>query len=241
MNSEFQTIVTPSLFSTGRWDPAAYATLGAEDIRHPGKSVYGFSANAARLAANQPLILHCREDEVFDLLAKLNDLLGNLAILNEAYWQLAELKENTERKLARLTDLETQPIEEAEISEIVKTIETYLTTDNSSQTVLDRLEQILTPSRSFDETDGLKTMLDRLEETMAALAAVKDRGFRVAVLNRRRQPHRPALAARRNRPIMHNGQPTDLNAGFLLPDSYHLTLWAYQIKRNEQGQSAIWN
>jgi len=241
MNNEFQTTVTPSLFSAGSWDPASYATLGAEDIRHPGKSVYGFSANAARLADNQPLILHCREDEVFDLLAKLNDLLGNPAILNEAYRQLAELKEVTERKLARLTELKAQPISESEISEIVETIDSYLTAESSSQTVLNRLEQILTPNRSSDEKAGLQTILDRLEGTMTALAAVKDRGFRVVVLNRRRQPQRPVLEAQRHRPIIHDGQPTGLNAGFLLPDSYHLTLWAYQIGRNDRGQSVIWN
>lgn len=76
---------------------------------------------------------------------------------------------------------------------------------------------------------------------MAALAAVKDRGFRVVVFNRRRQPQRPALEAQRYRPIIHDGQPTGLNAGFLLPDSHHLTLWAYQLQRNDQGQSVIWN
>lgn len=241
MNSEFQTTVTPSLFSGGTWDPAGYAPLGAEDIRHPGKSVYGFSANAARLAAGQPLILHCREDEVFDLLAKLNDLLGNPAILNKAYRQLVELKEVTEQKLARLSELEAQPISEAEISEIVETIETYLTAERSSHTVLDRLEQILTPNRAFDEKEGLQTMLDRLEDTMTALAAIKERGFRVVAFNRRRQPQRPVLEGQRNRSIIHDGRPTGLNAGFLLPDSYHRTLWVYHLERNDQGQSAVWN
>ena len=108
-------------------------------------------------------------------------------------------------------------------------------------TVLDRLEEILTPERQTDEKTGLQKMLSRLETTMAALVLVKDAGFHAVVINRQRQPSRPAFEALRYAPILNQSRPAGLNAGFVLSAGTHFTLWAYLVKRSDQGQSAVWN
>lgn len=80
-----------------------YATIYSGDIRHPGKSRYGFPATAAQLAAHQRLLLHSREDEIFDLMAQLNDLLSSPTILDQAYELLRHLHQETQQKLSGLT------------------------------------------------------------------------------------------------------------------------------------------
>jgi hypothetical protein len=241
MKHEFQTSTAPSDFSSPRWSNADFATLSASDITNPWRSAFGFSMNAARLAADQRLLLHCREDEVFEMMAKLNELLSNPAVLDPAFQQLKKLKNVTENKLARIKEIEEKPISEEEIEELVSAIEAHLTSENSSMAMLNQLEEILTPNQQVAEKVGLQKMLSRLEVVMAALAQVKEQGFHVVVISRQRQPSRPALEAQRYKPIVHQGQPTNLPAGFLLPASYHLTLWTYLIARSDRGQSAVWN
>lgn len=241
MNNEFQTVINPSLFSAEPWAYSGCKTLAIEDIRSPWKSVYGFAMGAARLAAGQPLVLCCREDEIFEQVTKLNELLGQPAVLARAFARLAALKGASEQKLNQLFELEERPLAEEDISEIVKTVEQFLTASGSAQTLLSRLEEMLRPQRAGDQKVGLQKMVGRLEKLMAALTMVKERGFRSSVYDRRRQPAYPALNARRNEPIMRNGQPSGLTAGFLLPVQYHLTLWSYVIIRDDHGQSRVWN
>jgi hypothetical protein len=242
MKHEFYTdTAAPSIFSSHQWSNADFATLSASDITNPWRSVFGFPMNAARLAAGQPLLLHGREDEIFELMVKLNELLANPAVLNQSFQRLDELKSATESKLARLREIEEKPISEEEIEELVAAIEAHINSENSKMAVLDRLEEILKPNQEGDEKVGLQKMLSRLEVSMAALVKVKDQGFHVVVVSRKRQPSRPALEAQRYKPIVHQGQPTDLAAGFLLPASYHLTLWTYVIARSDGGQATVWN
>ncbi len=120
--------------------------LYREDIRKPGKSVYGFATSAARLAMQQPLMLHCREDEIFEVMATLNGLLGDPVVLDGACRQLAGLQDATQQKLARLTEQEEQPISEEKALEITQAVDAYLTAEQSSLTIFDRLEEILTPN-----------------------------------------------------------------------------------------------
>lgn len=215
--------------------------LSSGDIRNPGKSVHGFAINTARLAAHQPLMLHCREDEIFEVVAALNELVGDAAVLGWAYSQLASLQDVTQQKLTRLAELEEQPITEQKALEITQTVESCLAEEQPSLTVHDRLEKIFTPNRLVTEKSGVQKMLARLEWLVPAMEQVKEQGFHVVVSDRRRQPERPNLEARRNQPIHFKGQPTAIPAGFLYPQKYHLTLWAYLIVRSDAGQSPIWN
>lgn len=223
------------------WSANTYGILGSGDIRSPGKSVYGFTINAARLAAQQPLVLHCREDEIFEVVGILNKLLGDPVVLGWACQQLASLQDVTQQKLARLTELEEQPISEQKALEIAQAVESYLTAEQPSLTVLDRLEKILTPNLLMTEKGGIQKMLARLERLVPALEHVKEQGFHVVVSDRRRQPQHPNLESRRTQSIHFKGQPTAIPAGFLYPPKHHLTLWAYLVVRSDAGQSSIWN
>lgn len=220
--------------------PNRLNTLAAADIRQPWRSVYGFPLGAAQLAAGQPLLLHCREDEVFDLLASLNSLLGQTEVLHRAYSLLKRVEEQTRQKLLRRLELEQQPISDSEVSELMASLEQALA-QPKLQTTSSRLESILAAPTTGQEAAGLKTMLDRMQSPVSALAAVKDKGFHVVVQDRRRLPARPALEARRAEAVRLAGQPTAIPAGFLLPPRYHLTLWSYLIGRSDRSQSAVWN
>ena len=105
-------------FPQDHWSANTYGILGSGDIRSPGKSIYGFAINAARLAAQQPLMLHCREDEIFEAMTALNKLVENPAVLGWACQQLASLLDVTQQKVARLTELEEQPISEQKALEL---------------------------------------------------------------------------------------------------------------------------
>lgn len=230
---------SPFTAITGRL-PGQLNTLAGSDIRHPWRSVYGFPVAAARLASHQPLTLHCREDEVFNLLASLNRLLAQPQVLNQIYALLVQLQAETRQKLIRRLELEQQSISHSEALNLVAELEQALA-HPAPQTVATRLETILSPAIPGHEMAGLKTMLARLHHLLPALAAVKDSGFHTVVQNRWRQPAHPALEGRRDEPVQQEGQPTKFRAGMLLPIKYHLTLWAYLIVRNDQGHSPVWN
>lgn len=239
--NKFNSMTASSLFTgTTEIQASRVETVAADDIRQPWRSVYGFPMTAARLAANQPLILHCREDEVFDLLASLNRLLVQPETLNRVYAMLNELQSQTRQKLIRRLELEQEPISQNESLKLISDVEQALT-QPATQTVAERLETLLASPTSGHEIAGLKTMLARLQALVSALAAVKDRGFHVVVQDRRRQPAHPALEARRDEPVQLDDRPTTWQAGLLFPPKYHLTLWAYQIGRSDRGQSAVWN
>lgn len=239
--SEFNSKREASLFvATSIFQRNPLDTLPGGDIRQPWRSVYGFPMAAARLAANQPLMLHSREDEVFNLLASLNRLLARQETLNQAYAMLKRLETETQQDLIRRLALEQEAISEEESLALISEVEQALA-QPAPQTVGTRLETILSSPTSGQEAAGLKRMLARLQGLMPALAAVKEQGFHVVVQDRGRQPARPALEARRHESIRLAGQPTTIPAGFLLPATYHLTLWAYRIGRSDRGQSAVWN
>jgi hypothetical protein len=240
MKNELKVVTTVSMFTLATWDHAHQATINAGDIRCPWKSVYGFALIAAQLAANQALVLHCREDEAFDLMAKLNALLKRPEVLSRTYKLLKTLEQETRQKLARLTEMEEQPLTESEIPGLLEDTEQILV-ESSERTVASRLESILSPNKPVEEITGLSKMLVRLRVWISALKKIKDQGMHVVVYDRRRQPYRPALKARRNEPILQDGKQSTLTAGFLLPAKYHLTLWAYLVVRSDDGQSTIWN
>ena len=200
-------------------------TVYPDDLRHPGKSVYGFPLTAARLAADQVAIMSCREDEVFDTIGRLNDLLGSREHLNQAYRLLQRLAEEQQKKLAQLLDLSEQPLNKNEIPDLIARVEESLH-NPAAQTVSDRLDSILSPAGPTQEIAGLGKMVSRLQSVMVALNKVKDRGFKVVVVDRRRQLKRPAAVA-------------GPSSAALV--EYHLTLWTYRLVRSDQGQSAIWN
>lgn len=228
-------------YPQGHWSANNYEVLYRGDILEPDKSVYGFATSAARLAAHQPLILHCREDEIFGVMSTLNKLLGDPAVLGWACHQLISLQDVTRQKLARLTELEEQPISDSNVLEITRAVEAYLTAEQPSLTVLDRLEKILTPNRVVTEKGGVQKMLARLERLVPAIEQIKDQGCHAVVRDRRRQPQHPSVEDRRNQPLYFKGQPAAIPAGFLYPPKHHLTLWAYLVVRSDAGQSAIWN
>ncbi len=231
---------TGAPFRLADWTDTSLVTIAAGDIRHPWKSVFGFATTAARLAANQALALHCREDELFELMAGLNELLAQPEVLNRASAMLRELEEKTLQKLVRLVQLEEQPVASTEVADIIDQVE-QLVNGTSPESVPERLAGTLTPNQPTAEIAGLRTMAARLQTLISALEVVKDQGFHVVVYNRRRQPIRPAVEARRNDPIVRDGEPTALPAGFLQPLTYHATLWVYLIARSDRGQSTIWN
>lgn len=225
--------------SAGRQQPER-ATIYGGDIRQPWKSAYGFPMTAARLAAGEELVLSCREDEVFDYLVQLNKLLQSPESLNRAYGLLAKLAHVTRQKFERLVQLREQPLSDSDIPELMAQVEKILT-DAAEQTVADRLTCLLSPDDPTQEVVGVGKMLARLQRVMAGLEQVKDRGFKVTVLNRQRQPLCPNLEARRNDPIPSDGQSNEIPAGFALPAQYHLTLWNYRIVKSNGGQAVVWN
>ncbi|MCB0209087.1 MAG: hypothetical protein KDJ52_07150 [Anaerolineae bacterium] len=241
MYNKMQTETNSSLFSTGAWAYSNSATLYNRDIHQPWKSAYGFAVSAARLAAGQPLVLHCREDEIFENMAALNTLLKHPVVLQRAAAMLINLKEASEQKLERLVEIEEQPISESQLADIIQAVEEFLTTDRAELTVFDRLEESLIPPHIGDEKVGLQKMVDKLEGMIAALEQVKATGFHVVVQDRRRQPARPALEMQQSEAAQHNGQSAQHSAGLVLPTQYHLTLWSYAVVRNDHGQSPIWN
>lgn len=239
--NEFNNANATSLFAaTTGLQLSQFNTLHGADIRHPWQSVHGFPMAVARLATNHPLILYCREDEIFDLLASLNSLLVQPEILNRAYVMLTRFQAQTRQELVRRLELEQQPISQSESLKLITDVEETLA-QPAPQTVKTRLEAFLLPPTAGQEIAGLKTMLTRIQVLVSALASVKDRGVHVVVQDRRRQPAHPVLEARRAELIRLDGQPTAIPAGFLLPPQCHLTLWAYLIVRRDHGQSAVWN
>lgn len=237
MKAQFETLTGTSLFMSDSWNNTEQHTLYAGDIYHPWHSAHGFAVTAARLAAGQSLILNCREDEVVDLIARLNVLLARPEAIERACSLLTRLEQQTFQKLRRLLDLEDQPISEAETSELIENLEQLLAEPSTA----DRLEETLSSEQATEEIAGLRQMLARLQVLIPALEKVKESGFHVIVRDRRRQPVRPALEARRNDVIDNKGKGDDLPAGFLLPAAYHLTLWNYLVVRSDGGQSAVWN
>ncbi|MBE7555605.1 MAG: hypothetical protein HS126_31535 [Anaerolineales bacterium] len=235
----YQSATAPSLFAP--WVPDAWfkpnqAIITSADIRHPWRSVYGFPLTVAQLATHQKVILHCREDEVFDLMAGLNDLLKNPVHLNGAFTWLQQLEQRIHEKLVRLRQFEAQPLTQEETVELMASAEQLLT-EPLSETVENRLLEFLSPDQPAAEINGLDQMSKRLRRWLPVLERVKDLGFQVVVFDRRRQPSRPALEAGRNEVSGLGGLP----ARFLLPQQYHLTLWAYLVCRSDTGQAGVWN
>lgn len=233
----------PSLFTPlapAEWDQTDQAMLCARDIQHPWQSVYGFPMAAAQLAAQKKLLLPCREDEVFTLLGRLNDLLKCPKALNHAYLLLLLLEKVTVRNLIHRLEPEQPWLMAGQNTQAAHIDSSPVQSTEKKQS--SNLSEILTPSDLAKEIAGLKQMLARLEAWLPALNQVKDQGFHVVVLDRRRQSYRPALEAHRNETILlDHGQPSGLKAGFLQPTRYHLTLWAYLVVRSDTGQSVIWN
>lgn len=223
-----------------RWNHRERATIHPGDLREPWKSVYGFPMTAARLAAGQELVLHCREDEVFDRLAQFNSLLESPESLSRAYTLLEKRVEATEQKLARLLRLRDESLSESELPDLMAEVEAILA-DSGEPTVTDRLADLLTPNDPTHEITGVGKMLARLREGLQALGKVKEQGFRVVVLDRCRQPQRPNLAAHGQVSIPQAGQPGRKAVTLYPPVQYHLTLWRYVIAKSSSGQSAVWN
>lgn len=233
-----KTITPASLFAPlapAEWEPSTQATLYGPDLDDPWRSVYGFPLAAAQLAAGQKLRLFCREDEIFELLGKLNALLACPTVLNRAYKSGRQLEQAVQCKIERL--LERQKLLRTNGRQVgqSKSVTSLEAAGDSS------LSRLITPDYPVYEIAGLKQMQSRLAVWLPALDGVKDQGFCSTVLDRRRQPCYPALEMRRNEPVLIGGDPNALEAGFLLPVRYHLTLWAYLVGRSERGQSPIWN
>ncbi len=145
---------------------------------------------------------------------------------------LYELVDHTCDRLARRLQIAGTPGAECDNPTPVTT---------SEQKAAERLKLLLTPNHPVQEIAGLSRQPARLLESLRGLRTVKAQGFRVVVYNRRRLPRRPALEERRDEPVLLEGRPTCLPAGFLLPPVTHQTLWTYLLVRRDQGQSTAWN
>lgn len=241
VKNEFKKVVSAaSLFAPTTEGLTCQATLYTGDIRQPWKSVHGFAITAARLAAYQKLRLHCREDEVFELMAKLNHLLEYPENLNRVVEWLELLEREHRQRLAQLIALESQSASENEVDPLLEDVEQF-TAESAQPTVVSPLKEALFRHDPQAKIPGLLEMLNQLQVWLTALEKIKHCGFHVIAYDRHRQLARPALEAQRNEPIWWNGQPTTLPAGFLQPAKHHLTLWAYLVARSDQGQSTIWN
>jgi hypothetical protein len=229
-----------SLFTSTGWMHQGLLTLYTGDIRRPWQSVFGFPMTVAYLAARQALILSSREDEVFDLVGQLNDLIGRPEVLNRVYTMLKKLEEETRHKLGRLVALEEESIAAGETETLLEAVEQFLA-ESKMERPAGRLAEILSPDKPAGEINGLRNILTRLQNLIPALEMVKDQGFHVVVDDRQRQPDRPALEARRHEPILLDGKPSSLAAGFLQPAKSHLTLWNYLVVRSDHGQAMAWN
>jgi hypothetical protein len=230
---------TGSCNSSNGWNRDR-TTIYAGDLRSPWKSVYGFPMAAARLAAGEELVLHCREDEVFDYLTRLNELLESPEHLNRVYRLLEELFEATQKKFDQRLQQQEQPFSDSEIPDLVAEVEEILTS-RVEQTVAERLAFLLSPHDPTREIVGLGKMLARLRRVMAELNIVKDGGFKIAIIHRRRQPQRPGLNCPHNESVPAEEQSGDIPADFLIPGQYHLTLWAYVLAKSEGEAFVAWN
>lgn len=239
MKNEYKpALPVPSLFAPSTED-LAQATLYAGDIHQPWKSVNGFAVAAARLAAFQKLRLHCREDEVFELIAMLNNLLEHPATLNRAFEGLELFEQEHRQKLTRLVAAKEEQVSGNKVGPLLDDVARF-NSGVAQLTVASPLKETCGYDPAAKIPDLLE-VLDRLQKWLAALEKVKHSGFHVIVYDRHRQPDRPALEARRNEPIWQDGQSFSLPAGFLLPAKHHLTLWAYLVTRSDQGQATVWN
>ena len=226
MKNEYKAVTTTQSLINDRWRQANLTTTFARDIHKPWRSVYGFPMMAARLAARYPLVLHCREDESFALMTKLNDLLENPESLGQAYKLLTLLEQEVHQQVSRLIEIEQKPITADEIAGLVEAAEQCLT-EHLVQTKTDRLASMFTPNIPGQQLRGKSKMLARLQQLNPVLESVKDKGFRVIVFDKRRKAMRP-----------HNNSET---ATGLKPVQYHLTLWSYLLVRGDHNQSRVWN
>jgi hypothetical protein len=186
---------------------------------------------AARLATGQDAIMSCREDEVFDYLVRLNELLGSPESLERTHRLLKNLAGTTQKKLGQLLKVRDQPLSDCEISDLLTRVEDILTGPTQS-VVIGPPARLLSPDVPTRKLAGLCRILSRLQKITVALGNVKDQGFKVVVIERRRQPKRPVPMA---------GQPGDEQFSLIAPVDYHLTLWIYRVVRSDLGQSAVWN
>lgn len=238
MKNEYKPgVPVPSLFAPNT-EELAQATLYAGDIRQPWKSVNGFAVTAARLAAFQKLRLHCREDEIFELIAMLNNLLEHPETLNRACEWLELFEREHRQKLTQLVAAKEESVSGNKVGPLLDDVARF--NSRLARLTVVPLKEALGHDLAA-KVSGLLEVLDRLQKWLAALEKVKHSGFHVIVYDRHRQPDRPALEARRNEPIWQDGQPFSLPAGFLLPAKHHLTLWAYLVMRSDQGQATVWN
>lgn len=231
-----------SLFAprlTCNWPQAGLPTIYPPDIYQPWRSVFGFAVTAGQLAASQLMALHCREDEVFKVMAALNALLANPASLQRAFVLLQKLRNERLEKLSGLVEFQrAHPVTRQRVMRLGQA-SPAAARPADEQKVKVEMERLLSPRNAALEVAGLTKMLVRLEKMLSALEQVQPRGFRVIVRDRRRTPAHPALEARRTETAPSLGG--NLPAGFLLPTQYHLTLWTYLVERNACGQSAVWN
>ena len=222
------------------WTQVERTVICAGDIRQPWQSVYGFPLTAASLAAHRVQIIHCREDEIFDLLARLNDLTEQPQTLGRVYVMLHKLAVQTCDRLARLLQFEDTSLTDREGPTLVEHLERLLAV-TSEQKVADRLKLLLAPNDPIQEIAGLSRQLAGLLQSLRGLRMVKEQGFHVVVYDRYRMPRRSGLEERRDEPLLLADRPTYLPAGFLLPPVTHQTLWTYFLVRSDRGQSTVWN
>ena len=155
------------------------AILRSSDLRRPWQSPLGFPTLVGRLAAGEPLLLICREDEVHTTMTTLNSMLASPDCLARAHTLLSGLEQKTHDSVVSLMGQQANPLTSDDMPAVLDEIDAFLSAD-TQQTVHDRLACRISPDQPSQAITGREAMLFRLRRLNSALAEVKDCGFSAA-------------------------------------------------------------
>ncbi len=129
------------------------AILRSSDLRRPWQSPLGFPTLVGRLAAGEPLLLICREDEKRTTMTTLNDLLASTDCLTLAHTLLSGFEQKTHNSVVRLMGQQANPLTSDDMPAVLDEIDAFLSSD-TQQTVHVRLACLISPDQSRQATTG---------------------------------------------------------------------------------------
>lgn len=163
-----------------------FEILHSGDLRQPWQSPYGFPLAAGRLAAGEPILFVCREDEAKAQQARLDFLLQTPACLNRAYSMLEQLIQGIFHERLGGSGLKRELLGTEDVPTLLTEIDDFLS-EGPSQGIEESVAGHVSASDPFRTTPEQDALLFQLHEFKRALGEVKDGGFSIATLSQRRR------------------------------------------------------
>jgi hypothetical protein len=163
-----------------------FGILHSSDLRQPWQSPFGFPLMAGRLAAGEPILLVCREDEAKVQQAVLDFLLQTPSCLNRAYTMLEHLIQDTSREWFGGSGPIGKPLGAADVPALLTEIEDFLS-GVPSQGIGESVAEYVGPSDPPQTSSEQEILLFQLHELKRALEEVKDSGFSIAIWSETRR------------------------------------------------------